>query len=40
MQDQIQAIEIVATARELSLDDIEIVSGGGGTNDFPIHHRG
>jgi hypothetical protein len=40
MQNQIQTLEIVDTVRELSLEDIEVVSGGNGTTDFPIHHRG
>jgi hypothetical protein len=40
MQNQIQVLEIVDTVRELSLDDIEIVSGGNGTNDYPVGHRG
>jgi hypothetical protein len=40
MQNQIQSLEIVDTVRELSLEDIEVVSGGNGTTDFPINHRG
>jgi hypothetical protein len=40
MQNQIQTLEIVDTVRELSLEDIEVVSGGNGTTDFPINHRG
>jgi hypothetical protein len=40
MQNQIQVLEIVDTVRELSLDDVEIVSGGNGTNDYPVGHRG
>jgi hypothetical protein len=40
MQQSIQTLEIVDTVRELSIDDIEVVSGGNGTTDFPINHRG